>query len=117
MKRVWGLLATGLLLAGPAHAETWKSGITLVRERSVQLCKEWPDQVWDLTLNGGTFSGANNHGAKFSTPVAPDGSVKTSYMGNIGRDQYQVELTGNVKTRELELLNVKYACRYKLVPK
>ena len=111
-----GMLLVALVLVGSpeVRAETWMTRIDLVPESSAKTCAEVPQVMWTLTLEAGTFSGANNFGAKFSTPVGPDGTVKASYTGKSGSNEtFEMELTGNVKTRQVELFNAKYSCRYR----
>jgi len=55
-------------------------------------------------------------GETYSTPVAADGSVKTTFTGSLGANVYSLELTGNVKTREFEAFNKRFSCRFKLTP-
>jgi len=70
--------------------------------------------MWTLTLEAGTLSGVNNFGAKFSAPVLPDGTVTASYTGKAGSNEtFEMVLTGNAKTRQLEIFNAKHSCRYK----
>ena len=70
--------------------------------------------MWTLALEAGTFSGTNNFGAKFSTPVGPDGTVKASYTGKVGSGEtFEMVLTGNVKTRQVVIFHEKLSCRYR----
>ena len=115
MSRCWMLLLALVLVgAREVRAETWMTRIDLVPEASGPTCTEVPQVMWTLTLEAGTFSGMNNFGAKFSTPVGPDGAVTASYTGKAGSNEtFDMVLTGNVKTRQLEIFNAKYSCRYK----
>ncbi len=111
-----GILLVALLLVGgrEVRAETWTARIDLVPESSVPTCAEAPQVMWTLSVDAGTFSGVNNFGAKFSTPVGPDGAVTASYTGKTGSNEtFEMVLTGNVKTRQLEIFNAKYSCRYR----
>jgi hypothetical protein len=101
-----------------ASAETWKAGLELVKEKSPAACAQ-PETAkvsWDLTFEGNTFSGVSNAGAHFSTTAATDGAVTTTYSGIIGVSKYFVELSGNAKTRQIELHNTQYGCFFRLVP-
>lgn len=111
-----GMLLVALVLVGAreVRAETWTTRIDLVPESSAQTCAEVPQVIWTLSLEAGTFSGINNFGAKFSTLVAPDGAVMSSYTGKAGSNEtFEMVLTGNVKTRQLEILDAKRSCRYR----
>ena len=55
-------------------------------------------------------------GEAFSAPIAADGSVKTTFTVPVGTKNLSVDLTGNVKTREMEAFNKQYSCRFKLTP-
>ena len=101
-----------------ASAETWKAGLELVKEKSPPACAqpEIAKVSWDLTFECNTFSGVSNAGAHFSTTAEADGAVKTTYSGIVGVSKYFVELSGNAKTRQIELHNAQYGCFFKLVP-
>lgn len=107
-------VALVLLGAQEARADTWNSGIALMKDVSAQTCGEAPQVMWTLSLDAGTLSGRNNFGAKFSAPVGPDGAVTTSYTGQAGGgESFEMVLTGNARTRQLEAFNAKYSCRYR----
>jgi len=111
-----GMLMVALVLVGAreVRAETWSTRIDLVAESSAQTCTEVPQVIWTLSLEAGTFSGINNFGATFSTRVGPDGTVTASYSGKAGSNEtFEMVLTGNVKTRQLEIFNAKNSCRYR----
>src|SRR5688500_8724258 len=55
------------------------------------------------------------HKALLAT-IGPDGSVAATFTVPVGRRELSVDLTGNVKSREMEVFNKQYACRFKLVP-
>jgi hypothetical protein len=116
----FGVLLAALVVFGAreVRAETWTTRIDLVPESSAPTCTEVPQIMWTLTLEAGTFSGMNNFGAKFSTPVGPDGAVTASYTGNAGGNEtFEMVLSGNTKTRQLEIFNAKLSCRYKFTSK
>lgn len=103
-----------------ALAETWKSSVQLNPEKSTGAGCSQIDLsrlFWDLSLDGNTLSGVSTAGAKFSATVTPDGTVNTTFTSQTaGVGQYPVELTGNVKTRQFELLNRNARCTFKWVP-
>jgi hypothetical protein len=116
MRRCGMLLATLALVGAPdVKAETWKARIALIAEASARTCGEVPQVIWTLSLEAGTLSGTNNFGAKFSTPVAPDGAVNARYTGRVGGNEtFEMVVTGNANTRHLEMFNAKNSCRYKV---
>jgi hypothetical protein len=104
-------------LVSAAHAETWRMGVQTIKEKSVSTCTADVSKIyWDLTLEGSTFSGKSSEGVTFTTPMAADGIVKASYTGKFGTVTFPAEMTGSAKTRQLEIQNIKYSCRYRLVP-
>jgi hypothetical protein len=112
------LVLAVLSISTAASAETWKAGLELVKEKSPAACAQ-PETAkvsWDLTFEGNTFSGVSNAGAHFSTTAEADGAVKTTYSGIVGVSKYFVELSGNAKTRQIELHNTQYGCFFRLVP-
>ena len=93
-----------------------KANVVLIPERSTSNCRDDTSKLfWTLSLDGGTLSGTSTEGAKFSAPVAPDGSVKATYQGSFGGSNFPVELTGNAKSKQLETFNTRANCRFKLV--
>jgi hypothetical protein len=116
MLRILAILA-GFLVAGNAQAQSWPAGLFLIREGSRAWCQDMPLVTWDLKIQDGVFSGSNNYGAQFSSPVFPDGSVKASYTAKIGDRAFAMELTGNVHAKLFVLYNAEYECRFKMVPK
>lgn len=116
MLRILAVLV-GLCVAGEAQAQSWKAKLVLIREASIASCQEVPDVTWDLKVEGGVFSGSNNYGAKFSSPVSPEGLVSASYTGRVDWQSFAMEMTGNVNARLFVLYNSKYSCRYKMVEK
>jgi hypothetical protein len=113
---VVGLFAVGV--ASTASAESWKASLKLILEKSGPQCAlaDVSNVVWDLNLEGSTLTGVSNLGPKFSTPVGPDGSVKASYTGTFGAATYPVDLVGNVKTKQFEVVNASIKCSFRLVP-
>jgi hypothetical protein len=108
VKIVFSLLAVAY--AGEANAETWSA-------RSVPLADQGPrcsgrnnKYTFDLVNNMLSVSSATGKHTTFAVP--PDGMVKhvfrTVTVGNL-------EIAGNVKSRQLQLTNVSSGCRYQLV--
>ncbi|MPZ32714.1 MAG: hypothetical protein GEV13_17260 [Rhodospirillales bacterium] len=106
------LIAIGL--SNVAAAETWKADLVLIPERSLQHCSQGDVSraTWTFKLEGDAFSGVAAAGRNFTTKANPDGSIRVTYPTNAGESL----MTGNVKTKQLEIWNGKFSCRYKLVP-
>jgi hypothetical protein len=105
-------------LSPPALAETWRTKVTLMEAGSPANCVEADVSklFYDFTVMDSELSVKTDSGKMYSTPVAADGSVKTTFMGSLGANTYSLELTGNVKTREFEAFNKRFSCRFKLTP-
>jgi hypothetical protein len=70
-----------------------------------------------FTLANNTFTASNRHGQLFSITVPADGVIDKTYKplsSNLGTRTF--EITGNVKSRELEILDTDIHCRYKVTP-
>jgi len=94
-------------------ADTWKAKLELIAERSVSSCAQGNVSrvIWDYKIDGDTFTGVATTGLNFTTRMNPDGSVRVTYEAPLGASL----LTGNAKTRQLEIWNEKFSCRYRLV--
>ncbi len=85
----------------------------LLPARSATGCPDHHDR-YKFDLVGTTFTGHNVNGPLFVTTVAGDGVVNLDFKSPGGAS---LEISGNAKTRDLEIFDSKFACRYKLVPK
>lgn len=108
-------LVGALMISGGAHAESWKTKLVLMTERSPHPCLQMSldGVVYEFKVEGNALSGTSSTGAQFTAPIAADGAVKVSFVTRGGNP---VELSGNAKTRDLELLTPRNSCRTKLVP-
>jgi hypothetical protein len=100
-----------------ALAEAWRAKPVL--ELGAPLdCKEADvsNLFFDLADTGNELSVKTSSGEAFSAPIGSDGSVETTFTLPIGAKSLSVDLTGNVKTREMEVFNKQYSCRFKLTP-
>jgi len=109
-----------LVIIGAANlalAEPWRAKPVL-EVGAPANCKEADvsNVFFDLSDMESELSVKTNSGEAFFTPIAPDGYVKTTVSVPVGRRNLSVDLTGNVKTRELEAFNKQYSCRFKLTP-
>ncbi len=114
MKMAWILpLVATIGAAGSAEAATWEANNLLLPAKSATGCPDHHNR-YKFELVGTTFMGHNVNGPLFVTTVAGDGAVNLDFKSPGGAS---LEISGNAKTRDLEIFDSKVACRYKLVPK
>ena len=118
MRTVAAIVVLGLVGAAPlAQADAWRarpaleSGAPAACERA-----DVSDLFFDLSDLGHELSLRPSRGEALLAPIGPDGSVAATFIVPVGRRNLSVDLTGNVKNREMEVFNRQYACRFKLVP-
>ena len=118
MRTLAALIMLSVVGAAPlALAEAWRAKPGL-EPGSPPDCKEADVShlFFDLADTGNELSVKTSSGAAFSAPIGADGSVKTTFKLPVGAKSFSVDLTGNVKTREMEVFNERYSCRFKLTP-
>jgi hypothetical protein len=118
MRTLAALVVLGVVGAAPvALAEAWRAKPAL-ELGSPPACKEADvsNLFFDLADTGNELSVKPSSGEAFSAPIGPDGSVKTTFALPVGAKSLSVDLTGNVKTREMEVFNRQYSCRFALTP-
>jgi hypothetical protein len=118
MRTLVALIVLGVVGAAPlALADTWRAKPAL-EPGSPPDCKDADVShlLFDLADTGNELSVKTSSGEAFSAPIGPDGSVKTTFTLPVGAKSLSIDLTGNVKTRELEAFNSRYSCRFKLTP-
>lgn len=118
MRTLTTFIVLGVVGAAPlALAEAWRAKPAL-EPGSAPDCKEADVShlFFDLADTGTELSVKTSSGEAFSAPISPDGSVKTTFTLPVGAKSLSVDLTGNVKTREMEAFNKQYSCRFKLTP-
>lgn len=110
-------MVTTLATSSIALAEPWKATAALVPDAPM-ACRQADVSkvVFDFVEQGDQLVGKTTDGHSFTAPVATDGTVSTSITVPVGGKDFAVELTGNAKSRELQVLNRKYACRFTLTP-
>jgi hypothetical protein len=107
-----GSIAYLALLATPALADTWKARAELIQTKSAAGCNERLS-VYTLTLEGTTFSATDVDGKQFTIDVPDNGVIKEDYRSPGGA---RLEMSGNVKTKHLDIYNNNRGCWYRLVP-
>jgi len=118
MQTLWAAIALAILIAPiPAFADNWRATATL-DPNAPALCRQADVStlVFEFADTGDQLSGKTNNGHDFAALIATDGSLSTTITVPIDEKDFVVELTGNAKSRELEVFNKKYACRFKLTP-
>jgi hypothetical protein len=118
MRTLAALVVLGFLGAAPAAlAEAWRAKPVL-ELGAPPNCKEADvsNLYFDLADIRNELSVKTSSGEAFSAPIAADGYVKTTLTVPMGKRNFSVDLTGNVKTREIEVFNKQYSCRFKLTP-
>jgi hypothetical protein len=100
-----------------AAADPWRARAALEPE-SPAICRQadLSKVVFDFAGTATELSGKTNDGHNFSAPVATDGSVTTTITVPVGRKNFAVDLTGNARSRDLQVFNRQYSCRFKLTP-
>ena len=100
-----------------AHADAWRARPTL-QAGAPPVCEtaDVSDLFFDLSDLGKELSLKPSRGEALLAPIGPDGSVAATFTVPVGRRNLAVDLTGNVKNREMEVFNKQYACRFRLVP-
>lgn len=100
-----------------AFADTWRAK-TMLDPASPAACQQadvsrlffaFADAGPDLSVTAG-----ETH--TFLVPVSADGSVNKTITVPVGNRTFTVDLTGNAKGRDLQVVNREYACRFKLLP-
>jgi hypothetical protein len=118
MRTLAALVLLGVVGAAPsAFADAWRAKPALALG-SPPACKEADvsSLFFDLADTGTELSVKPSSGEQFSAPIGQDGSVNTTFVLPVGMKSLSVDLIGNVKTREMEVFNKQYSCRFTLTP-
>ena len=104
--------APNVASAAPAGPSSWTAVVRLIRERSANNCDENLPR-FRLVFDGGSLDMSANDVKVLTAKVAGDGSIKERFrLLNGGR----LEVSGNVRSRDLEVARWDQLCRWKLVP-
>jgi hypothetical protein len=106
-------LTSTVILAMPANAQTWQAQSTLHGGSSPGVCADYEPLPYTLEFSGGKISGTGRSGRLFSTTVPGTGLIRHEFKSGWGAD---FEISGNVRTRELELVHLDSGCRWTLLP-
>ena len=96
-----------------ANAETWQAQSTLSGGSSPGVCADYEPLTYTLDFSDEKISGTGRSGRLFSTIVPANGHIRHEFKSGWGAD---FEISGNVKTRELELVHPDSGCRWTLLP-
>jgi hypothetical protein len=113
MRIIWKLAAVlTVIVSGPATAETWRARADLIATKSAEGCPR-DGSVYTLDLAGNAFSATDVDGKMFSITVPANNIIKEDYRSPSGN---RLEMSGNVKTRHLEIYSDYRGCWWHLVP-
>lgn len=110
---ILGIVAT----SSYAAADPWRARPALTPDSPI-ICRQadLTKVVFDFAQTGTELSGRTNNGHGFSTPVGSDGSVSTTITVPVDGKEFAVDLTGNARSRALQVFNKRYSCRFTLTP-
>jgi hypothetical protein len=111
MRKIAALtLIFSLVIPTLVNAETWTA-------RVAQLNCGHQVNTLTFTLVNNTLTVTNKYGQLFSTAVPADGVIKKTYNPPYSPLSMRTfEMTGSVKSREFEVLDIDRQCRYKVTP-
>jgi hypothetical protein len=118
MRTLAALALLGIIgLAPQALADAWRAKPVL-EPGAPANCSEADvsNLFFDLAETGNELLVKTSSGEAFSAPIAADGFVNTTLTVPVGKRNLAVDLSGNVKTREMEAFNKQYSCRFRLAP-
>lgn len=102
------VFAVAAVPAPPVFEEaSWQASTELVPDRSPETCARFGSTRYTFDLRGNVFSGATSIGELFETAVAADGAVNHRFRTP---SNARLTITGNAKTRRLELQNLNSSC-------
>jgi hypothetical protein len=118
MQTLWATALLGIVgAAGAASADPWRATASL-EPQSPAVCRQADVSrlVFDFAHTGSELSGVTTDGHTFSAPVAADGTVAAAITVPVEGQSFDVDLTGNAVSRQLEVFNRRFSCRFRLTP-
>jgi hypothetical protein len=116
MRNVGMVIAIALIVIPMAvRAETWTAHTTFEKSTWGRNCARVA-VPYTLDLTDNTFTATSKYGKMFSITVSADGEIKKTYKRVTPDGFLTLEMTGNVKSRALEVALVNSGCHYKLTP-
>lgn len=112
-RNIWLALILIAGAASQAHGETWRADTVLNLDRSAGSCpRSGGSEPYELELVGDTFSARVSAQKYFTIKVPADGKIKENYKS---ASSAQLQMVGNVRTKDLEVVNERFGCRWKMV--
>jgi hypothetical protein len=96
----------------PTFTGPWKATNILNSERSGGNCTR-SGTTYSLDLTNDTLTVDNENGRMFTATVPPDGMIRQTFRSPTGQN---LEMVGNARARDLEVVNNAAGCRWKLTP-
>ena len=101
--------------ASPASDGTWRAYARLLPDKSAAVCRRGGG-FFDFSLRDDVLFVMPRVGDAFSIPVANDGGVRHAWTVASQPPRFiKLEMTGNARTRDLEIFNPTRMCKFKLV--
>lgn len=97
---------------GPTFSGSWRAQNMVIPDKSAGTCTR-SGTFYALDLSGDTLTVDNDNGRMFATTVPADGMIKQTFKSPTGAT---LEMVGNARTRELEIVNERAGCRWTLTP-
>ena len=118
--RAFSLAAIALAtssFATASFASSWQAK-PMLDPSSPFLCKQADVStvVLEFSEMGTELTVKTPQNGVFGVAIAADGFINGAIAVPVGRRQFAVDLTGNVKDRALQIYNKEYACRFNLRP-
>lgn len=118
MRALAGAAMLGIVATSSyAAVDPWQARPALTQE-SPAICRQadLSKVVFNFAQTGTELAGKTTNGHDFSAPVGSDGSVSTTITVPIDGKEYSLDLTGNARSRDLQVFNKRYSCRFTLTP-
>jgi hypothetical protein len=91
----------------------WKARTVLIADRSAGSCSKF-ELGYSLDVAGDTFTAKARLVEMFSVPLPADGAVTHTFRPTGGATNLQI--VGNARTRNLEIVDASAGCRWNLLP-
>ena len=99
----------------PASDGTWRAYARLLPDKSAAVCRRGGG-FFDFSLRDDMLFVTPRVGKAFAIPVADDGSIRHAWTVAAQPPRFiALEMTGNARSRTLQIVNSASACTFKLV--
>ena len=106
------LPASTAVAPAPFLTGAWQARNGLIADRSLVACAR-SGGSYSLDLAGDTLTVDNVNGRMLTMTIPPDGTIDQTFRSPSGA---RLQIVGNARTRELEIVNSNAGCRWKLTP-